>query len=114
MFTFGIFSTHLPYIAFVLFYGFFFLVGIEKASAGEMGEGEGIIPHVISVSVDYYADVDDDNLDNCNAYHETINFEQMLLYGHKIKLFYYSNRFIITSDYRHPWFSRPPPVALIV
>jgi hypothetical protein len=111
MFTFGIFSTHIPYIAFVLFYGFFFLAGIEKTSAGEMGEGEKIIPQVISVSVNNYTDIDDDNLYNCNAQPGNIDFEQMLLYGDKINLFYFSNRFIKTTDYRYSWFSRPPPVA---
>ena|SRR6056297_665717 len=40
MFNFGIFSTHLPYLAFVFFYAFFFLIGIPKASAGDFSEGE--------------------------------------------------------------------------
>jgi hypothetical protein len=32
MFTFGIFSTHLPYLAFVFIYAIFFFFGIQKAS----------------------------------------------------------------------------------
>jgi hypothetical protein len=43
MFTVGLFSTHIPYIAFVVFYAFFFLFGIQKASAGELGGGENSI-----------------------------------------------------------------------
>ncbi len=36
MFTFGIFTTHIPYIAVVAFYAFFLLFGAEKASSGEI------------------------------------------------------------------------------
>ncbi len=36
MFTIGIFTTHLPYIAFVVFYAFFLLFGVNKASSGEI------------------------------------------------------------------------------
>jgi hypothetical protein len=36
MFTIGIFTTHIPYIAFVMFYAFFLLFGVNKASAGEI------------------------------------------------------------------------------
>lgn len=35
MFTVGIFSTHLPYLAFVFFYAWFMLFGVQKASNGE-------------------------------------------------------------------------------
>lgn len=40
MFTIGIFTTHLPYIAFVVFYAFFLLFGVNKASTGEIQWGE--------------------------------------------------------------------------
>jgi hypothetical protein len=33
MFTIGIFTTHLPYIAFVVFYAFFLFFGVNKASS---------------------------------------------------------------------------------
>jgi len=36
MFTFGIFTTHIPYIAFVVFYAYFLIFGVEKASKGEI------------------------------------------------------------------------------
>ena len=35
MFTVGIFSTHLPYLAFVFFYAWFILFGIQEVSNGE-------------------------------------------------------------------------------
>ena len=40
MFTFGIFTTHFPYIAFVVFYAWFLLFGIGKAVSGEIETGE--------------------------------------------------------------------------
>jgi hypothetical protein len=43
MFTIGIFTTHLPYIAFVVFYAFFLLFGVNKASSGEIQWGESSI-----------------------------------------------------------------------
>jgi hypothetical protein len=43
MFTIGIFTTHLPYIAFVVFYAFFLLFGVNKVSSGEIQWGESNI-----------------------------------------------------------------------
>ncbi len=36
MFTFGIFTTHLPYIALVVFYAFFWIIGINKTSSEDI------------------------------------------------------------------------------
>lgn len=36
MFSFGIFTTHLPYIAFVVFYAYFLIFGVEKAQDGKI------------------------------------------------------------------------------
>ncbi|HPF50671.1 MAG TPA: hypothetical protein PK335_03805 [Draconibacterium sp.] len=36
MFTVGIFTTHIPYVAFVVFYAYFLIFGVEKASKGEI------------------------------------------------------------------------------
>jgi hypothetical protein len=36
MFTFGMFTSHIPYIALVAFYAYFVLFGMEKASKGEL------------------------------------------------------------------------------
>ena len=40
MFTLGIFTTHIPYIALVVFYAFFWVIGINKASSGEIQNAE--------------------------------------------------------------------------
>ena len=36
MFTVGIFTTHIPYIAFVVFYAFFFLFGVDTSAKQEV------------------------------------------------------------------------------
>jgi len=36
MFSFGIFTTHIPYIAFVVFYAYFIVFGVNKASNGKL------------------------------------------------------------------------------
>lgn len=36
MFSFGVFTTHIPYIAFVVFYAYFILFGVNKASNGKL------------------------------------------------------------------------------
>jgi hypothetical protein len=43
MFTLGIFTTHLPYIALVMFYAFFWIFGVNKASSGELQLSENKI-----------------------------------------------------------------------
>lgn len=43
MFTFGIFTTHLPYVAFVVFYAYFLLFGVNKAVSGEIETGEKFV-----------------------------------------------------------------------
>ncbi len=36
MFTFGIFTTHFPYLAFLFFYAYFLLFGVKEASNGNI------------------------------------------------------------------------------
>ena len=43
MFTLGIFTTHIPYIALVVFYAFFWLFGVNHASAGESHPKEKVV-----------------------------------------------------------------------
>jgi len=40
MFSVGIFTTHIPYIAFVVFYAWILIFGVEKASNGELQSSE--------------------------------------------------------------------------
>lgn len=43
MFTIGIFTTHLPYIAFIAFYAFFVLLGTDKSPAEDLQETDSQI-----------------------------------------------------------------------
>ena len=110
MFTFGIFSTHIPYIAFVLFYGFFFLAGIEKASAGDFGDGQQLIPEVYSHTIDESRDIGFNISDNNDCYYEKTEPEQLLLYEKMIDPGYFLYISFKTDELNFSWFSRPPPV----
>ena len=111
MFTVGIFSTHIPYIAFVLFYAYFLVTGVNKAVAGEISSGEEICKTEIyandtfvSSKIDtyhFFCDISD--FSKYNGF-ETFHYKQ------KIKYQEYSVK-IPTEYYSASLFNRPPPVA---
>jgi len=111
MFTVGIFSTHFPYIAFVLFYAYFLIAGVNKAVAGEISSGEEfckteIYANTIFVKSDvdtyhYFCDVSDVSK---NSRNEILHFKKKLRYRE------YSIN-IPTNYYSVSFFNRPPPVA---
>lgn len=49
MFTFGIFSTHLPYIAMVAFYAYFLIFGVNQSSKGKIQIAEK--SHTVQVHI---------------------------------------------------------------
>ena len=54
MFTLGIFTTHIPYIALVVFYAFFWVFGVNKASSGEIQLAENRISlEIPTVEIDF-------------------------------------------------------------
>ena len=59
MFTFGIFTTHLPYVALVVFYAYFWIIGVNKASSGELQTAESNI--LIEISAGNYSTEIDQN-----------------------------------------------------
>ncbi len=110
MFTVGIFSTHLPYIAFVFFYVFFLTVGLPRATPGELlPEGKVIrteIPASKSIST------------------AAINFQTKAVYGQEpaaIDFGHFTNErltfFLVhfkppgQGDHCLKRFSRPPPMS---
>lgn len=50
MFTLGIFTTHLPYLLMVVFYAFFWMVGVNKATAGELTSDDNSLMTGITVT----------------------------------------------------------------
>lgn len=114
MFTVGLFSTHLPYVAFVLFYAVFFFFGIEKVSAGESQEGEQFITNEISFTIVKEGDADNGYFfadDACRK--EVINILSAC-YSWNSKLTDSVNPLIRSAVYLFSCFSRPPPVASVV
>lgn len=112
MFTIGIFSTHLPYIAFVVFYAYFLLFGVNKASSGEIQWGDSSI--VLKAPAEEFAEANSvDFSKSCLHEGEGLfspgtadffvfkeNIQHAAFYQDNIRHCYYSQDL----------FSRPPPV----
>ena len=112
MFTVGIFSTHLPYVAFVLFYAFFFLFGIQKASAGELGGGENIIQ--AETSVVYIHDVgnhEEQSVAIFSHFYTTSELGRMFFADRKTKFFETVPVQLNPVNFCFSRFSRPPPIV---
>lgn len=109
MFTFGIFSTHIPYIAFVVFYAYFLITGVEKASNGEI---QSVKNHFVTEqSVGYHSDLNDTSgnfyLANPDidlyAWFEIFSFKRKIIHGVDPTVLMYH------SDFYTPFSNRPPP-----
>lgn len=114
MFTFGIFTTHFPYIVFVVFYGYFLIFGFNKASNGEIQIGGNKFKTEFSESK-YYADSNTDSdsysfSDYVDGLYKHAEFEEILF---KRKL---DHPDFASSEYRQGYyiidhFCRPPPLS---
>lgn len=111
MFTIGIFSTHLPYIAFVVFYAYFLLFGVNKASSGEIQWGESSI--VLKAPEKQFAEFDSVEFSK-NHYHEGTGIfspgtAEFFVFRENIQhaSFYPEN--IRQCFFSQALFSRPPP-----
>ena len=110
MFTIGIFSTHIPYIAFVLFYAYFFVAGVNKAVAGEIPAEENfytseIYASDISIDLDtyhFFCEVSDQG--------KSVHFEDFL-FKQKINYPEYSYTKFRSEFYFESNFCRPPPAV---
>ena len=110
MFTFGIFTTHLPYVAVVAFYAYFLIFGVNKAANGEI-EGYEV---GFKIELESSKSFDTTN-DNSNFYYQNTfdfyahsHFERSI-FKRKIK---YQNSFIaeaLRSGFYSTHFGRPPP-----
>lgn len=114
MFTIGIFSTHIPYIAFILFYAYFFVAGVNKAVSGEIPSGEKIIKTEMYVS-NSYSDADIDTYHffcKVSKSHISVNHEDFL-FKRKIN---YPEHFlsrIRAEFYYSSFFNKPPPFLVV-
>jgi hypothetical protein len=110
MFTVGIFSTHLPYIAFVCFYAFIFLTGIPKVSAGKLNGDKKIVQSSIIVYADIQP-VDYSNHPFTYFYNfNSIQSADLKLFSYKKTIFIFTpNEQIRKNCFYFHRFSRPPP-----
>jgi len=113
MFTIGIFSTHLPYIAFVVFYAYFLIFGVEKASNGELTIGETqfkseiqLSKSEVNITIDSHYFYHNISGISTPVYHDPFIFKRKVNYPHIYSSenphFFYSNSL----------FNRPPPVMV--
>ena len=113
MFTTGIFTTHLPYLVFGIFYGFFFLIGIQK------GSDEKLVVNSINDQIQFsgFTDLNPDfykKQPDTSGFHFSPNLEKQL----KIQVFQSKNSIIIfpanqkpKPDFNLTGYSRPPPAC---
>lgn len=115
MFTIGIFTTHLPYIALVVFYAFFWVFGVNKASTGELNSGKSLLSVEISAyekvaeishtaSFDNVAASDNFFIPPDNLYYSTA-IQKIIHRGYYLFEYFPDNIYNVL-------FSRPPPFPL--
>ena len=111
MFTIGIFSTHIPYIALVLFYSFFLFTDINNATYEDIEVGKSytktelfvskVLNHQKPDTFNYYAGI---------SSVETNRFEE-LIFKRQIKYPDFISAKTGNNYISYSLFSRPPPVV---
>jgi len=111
MFTVGIFTTHIPYIAFVVFYAWFLLFGVSKAASGEIETGEKYCKTEWVAEKHY--NISDSNSSNFYINSETVKYSGFEEIHFKQKIIYpeYVFRKHKQDYFCSSLFCRPPPVA---
>jgi hypothetical protein len=110
MFTIGIFTTHIPYVAFVVFYAFFFLFGIRDDATVSLQERE-----VTSLCELAVSDVGNARAGSCDTFHSDgysglLNFKAWFFFAQKKEKFLtHPDSPEISPSWLPNLFSRPPP-----
>jgi hypothetical protein len=112
MFTVGIFSTHIPYLAFVFFYVYFFIFGVQKASNGELSSYEKTILSESRLIHQFDHSANKQNF----HYHEFYailnpNVNRKIQFEKKIKQGCFIRNQINNPNFTFSFFNRPPPAA---
>lgn len=111
MFTFGIFSTHFPYIAVVVFYAYFFIFGANKASTGEIQINSSEFKTELHSDRTYTEFNDNSNFyyqNDFDFYTYSSDFKKNF-FKRKIKYQSFFFAKIAQSGFNTVHFSRPPP-----
>ncbi len=107
MFTFGLFTTHIPYIAFVVFYAYFLLFGVEKASKGEIQTYDKSF--ITEFQVVKHVNADDILCYYYQSHSEASGNFKAFLFKPKIKHREQTSALFHQFDILSSLFNRPPP-----
>lgn len=112
MFTVGLFTTHIPYIAFVCFYAFFFLFGYQKISDEKFPAKEKFNAHTFVFNTDNQFSNNKVNFD-FNDFSGTFSSEKRgkVFPNRKAEFLILPEKTIQQNDFKFFCFSRPPPAA---
>lgn len=112
MFTVGLFTTHIPYIAFVFFYAFFFLFGYQKLADENFPTEEKSGVHTLVYNLDNQFsnnnvnfDFSDSSITNSPENGWLVNPDR------KTELLIPPEKSFQQEDFNLFYFSRPPPAA---
>lgn len=112
MFTVGIFTTHFPYIAFVMFYAYFFLFGVNKVSSGEIQIADNY--HKTELYANKHFQRSQENTYHFNSNNLEIfkysEFEE-ILFRRKIVFPVFPDPEYNQNCFYNSLFCRPPPMA---
>lgn len=109
MFTFGIFTTHFPYVAVVAFYAYFLIFGVNQAADGKIkiAEKSNIVQIHLDISVDQAPTDTFSFYSALTESRETDNFDITKL-KQKWKLFG-ADKLFPQNYLNNALFTRPPP-----
>jgi hypothetical protein len=112
MFTIGIFTTHIPYIAFVCFYALFFLFGYQKIAEKDTSAEVKFTRNELTITMDNQFS-DNSRSSDFNDFHLShIPKNERLFYVDRITKFRIPpNEQIQPGNFGFSNFSRPPPAA---
>ena len=108
MFLFGIFTSHIPYIAFVVFYAYILLFGVEKATQGKLQSGQNI--YIAELQVEYQTGAGELQEYSCNSgyyFQNSAQFEPFI-FKRKLKPLISRSTFQ-QADFYSTISNRPPP-----
>lgn len=110
MFLFGIFTSHIPYIAFVVFYAYILFFGVEKATRGELQSEQQLF--ITEWQVDHQPGLNEVNFysgDPAVSNHKSSHFEPFIF---KQKLKPPKKLSVIRQANFYSSFSNRPPPAI--
>ncbi len=112
MFTIGIFSTHIPYIAFVFFYAFFFLFGYQKIAEEKFPIEKKFTQNELTIKTENQFSNNSESFDFNDFHVNSVPKNERIFYvDRKTKFRIPPNQQFQPASFDFSNFSRPPPAA---